>query len=200
MKQLLPTVVLGLGVLCIIGCDKKETQTTQTDQNSSNSSSAKQYHQYTASDIVEMNEVDLLLAIKECGFENKRVLTFTKRLKDIVPDKNKELGNALKQDYTFDWYATTMVHLKLSEQMFRALEMLEEADQVSKAVDSLEVAWAESDLHTILKLSFYNEDVDADLTAIEESMSEEKQQEIIIDTVPVKALAAKLLEQSEPNK
>lgn len=200
MKQLLLTVVLGLGVLCIIGCDKKETQTVQTDQSSSNSSSAKQYRQYKASDIVEMNEVDLLLAIKECGFENKRVLTFTKRLKDIVPDKNKELGNALKQDYTFDWYAITMVTLKTSEQMYRALNMLDVADDVSKAVDSLELAWSESDLHSILKLRFYNQNIDAQLKSITDNLSEEEQQKLTVNTIPVKALAQKLLEQGDPNK
>lgn len=199
MKQLLPTVFLGLGVFCIIGCDKKEPQTTQTNQNSNNSSSAKKYIQYTASDIVEMNEVDLLLAIKESGYEGKGVLVFTEKLKDIAPETNKILGNTLKQDYTFDWYSRQMLALKMAEQQFRALDMINDADKVNKAVESLEIAWLEGDLHEILYASFYNIDIDAALNNIAEKMSEEEQQQLSVDTRPVKALAERLLKQTQSN-
>ena len=200
MKQLLPTVFLWLGILCIIGCDKKETQTTQTNQNSSNSSSAKQYSQYTASYIVEMNEVDLLLAIKESGYDDKGVLVFTKKLKDIAPETNKILGNAFMQDQTFDWYSMQMLALKMAEQQFRALDMINDADKVNKAVESLETAWLESDLHEILYASFYNIELDTFLNDIFENMSEERQLQITIDLVPVEELAKRLLEQAETEK
>lgn len=199
MKQLLPTVFLGLGILCIIGCDKKETQTNETNQNSSNYSSAKQYSQYTASDIVEMNEVDLLLVIKESGYDDKGVLVFTEKLKDIAPETNKILGNALKQDYTFDWYSIQMLALKMAEQQFRALDMINDADKVNKAVESLEIAWLEGDLHEILYASFYNIDLEAALNNIAEKMSEEEQQQLSIDNRPVKALAERLLKQTQSN-
>jgi hypothetical protein len=197
MKQLLPTVFLGLGILCIIGCDKKETQTTQTNQDSSNSSSSKQYSQYTASDIVEMNEVDLLLAIKKSGFDDKGVLVFTEKLKE--PETNKILGNTFKQDYTFDWYSTQMLALKMAEQQFRALDMIKDADKVNKAVESLEIAWLEGNLHEILYASFYNLDIDAILNNITEKMSEEEKQQLSVDTRPVKALAERLLKQTQSN-
>jgi ankyrin repeat protein len=142
---------------------------------------------------------DLLHAIGETGYDEKRVLVFTERLKDIAPEMNKKLGDALKQDYTFDWYASNMVVLKLSEQQFRALQMLDEADRVSKAVDSLELAWSESDLHSILKLGFYNQDIDAQLNSITDNLSEQERQKLNVNTIPVKALAQKLLEQGHPN-
>jgi len=199
MKQLLPIVFLGLGILCIIGCDKKDTQTTQTNQDSSNSSSAKQYSQYTASDIVEMNEVDLMLAIKESGYDDKGVLVFIEKLKDIAPETNKILGNAFKQDYTFDWYSTQMLALKMAEQQFRALDMINDADKVNKAVESLEIAWLEGDLHEILYASLYNIDIDATLNNIAEKMSEEERQQLSVDNRPVKALAERLLKQTQSN-
>lgn len=199
MKQLLPTVFLWLGILCIFGCDKKETQTTETNQNSSNYSSAKQYRQYTASDIVEMNEVDLLLVIKESGYDDKGVLVFTEKLKDIAPETNKILGNALKQDYTFDWYSIQMLALKMAEQQFRALDMINDADKVNKAVESLEIAWLEGDLHEILYASFYNIDLEAALNNIAEKMSEEERQQLSVDNRPVKALAERLLKQTQSN-
>lgn len=199
MKQLLPTVFLWLGILCIFGCDKKETQTTETNQNSSNYSSAKQYRQYTASDIVEMNEVDLLLVIKESGYDDKGVLVFTEKLKDIAPETNKILGNALKQDYTFDWYSIQMLALKMAEQQFRALGMINDADKVNKAVESLEIAWLEGDLHEILYASFYNIDLEAALNNIAEKMSEEERQQLSVDNRPVKALAERLLKQTQSN-
>ncbi len=198
-KQLLPTVFLGLGILCIIGCDKKETQTTETNQNSSNYSSAKQYSQYTASDIVEMNEVDLLLAIKESGYDDKGVLVFTKKLKDIAPETNKMLGKAFMQDQTFDWYSMQMLALKMAEQQFRALDMINDADKVNKAVESLEIAWLEGDLHEILYASFYNIDLEASLNNIAEKMSEEEQRQLSVDTRPVKTLAERLLKQNQSN-
>ena len=197
MKQLLPTLFLGLGILCIIGCDKKETQTNETNQNSSNYSSSKQYSQYTASDIVEMNEVDLLLVIKESGYDDKGVLVFTEKLKDIAPETNKILGNALKQDYTFDWYSVQMIALKMAEQGFRALDMINEADKVNKAVESLETAWLEGDLHEILYASFYNIELEAIQNDIVENMSEEEQQKLSIDMRPVKALSKRLLKEAE---
>ncbi len=199
MKQLLPTVFLGLGILCIIGCDKKETQTTETNQNSSNYSSAKQYSQYTASDIIEMNEVDLLLVIKESGYDDKGVLVFTEKLKDIAPETNKILGNALKQDYTFDWYSKQMLALKMAEQQFRALDMINDADKVNKSVESLEIAWLEGDLHEILYASFYNIYLEAALNNIAEKMSKEEQRQLSVDTRPVKTLAERLLKQNQSN-
>ncbi len=199
MKQILPTVFIVLGVLCNIGCDKKETQTNQTSQDSSNSSSPKQYSQYTASDIVEMNEVDLLLAIKEFGYDDKGVLVFTEKLKDIAPETNKILGNTFKQDYTFDWYSIQMLALKMAEQQFRALDKINDADKANKAVDSLEIAWLEGDLHEILYASFYNIDIEAALNNIAEKMSEEEQQQLSVDNRPVKALAERLLKQNQSN-
>ena len=198
-KQLLPTVFLGLGILCVIGCDKKETQATKTNQNNSNSSSAKQYNQYTANDIVGINEIDLLLAIKESGYDDKGVLVFTEKLKDIAPETNKMLGNAFKQDYTFDWYSIQMLALKMAEQQFRALDMINDADKVNKAVESLEIAWLEGDLHEILYASFYNIDLEVALNNIGEKMSDEEQQQLSVDTRPVKALAERLLKQTQSN-
>ena len=197
MKQLLPAVFIGLGILCIIGCDKKETQATKTNQNSSNYSSSKQNSQYAASGIVEMNEVDLLLAIKESGYDDKKVLVFTEKLKDIAPETNKMLGSALEQDYTFDWYSMQMLALKMAEQQFKALGMIKDADKVNKAVKSLEIAWLEGDLHEILYASFYNIELEAVLNNIVEKMSEEELQQLSIDNRPVKALAEKLLKQSQ---
>jgi hypothetical protein len=83
--------------------------------------------------------------------------------------------------------------------MFRALEMLDEADRASKAVDSLELAWSENDLHSILKLGFYNQDIDTVLKDKEKNMSEEDRQKLSVNTIPVKVLAQKLREQGEPN-
>jgi ankyrin repeat protein len=142
---------------------------------------------------------DLLLAIEEIGYSKKDVLVFTERLKNIAPETNKKLGADLKKEYTFEWYANNMLSLKWAEQMFRALEMSDEADRVSKAVESLELAWSESDLHSILSLRFYNEDIDAQLNAIAEKLSEEERKKLTVDSIPVKALAQKLLEQADPN-
>ena len=197
MKQLLPAVFIGLGILCIIGCDKKETQATKTNQNSSNYSSSKQNSQYAASGIVEMNEVDLLLAIKESGYDDKKVLVFTEKLKDIAPETNKMLGSALEQDYTFDWYSMQMLALKMAEQQFRALGMVKDADKINRAVESLETAWLESDLHEILYASFYNIELETVLNDIVENMSDEEQQHLSIDNRPVKALAERLLKQTQ---
>ena len=90
---------------------------------------------------------DLLHAIGETGYDDKEVLIFTERLKDIAPKMNKELGSALKQDFTFDWYVSIMLALKTSELQFRALDMIDDADKVNKAIESLEIAWSQNDLH-----------------------------------------------------
>jgi ankyrin repeat protein len=142
---------------------------------------------------------DLLRSISEADYDDKRVLVFTERLKDIAPEMNKKLGDALKQEYGFGWYAQTLVTLKMAEQMSKALKMLDEADQISKAVDSLELAWSESDLHSILRLRFYSQDIDKQLDSVADNLSEEERGELTVDVVPVKALAQKLLKQGDPN-
>ncbi len=142
---------------------------------------------------------DLLRSISEADYDDKRVLVFTGRLKVIAPEMNKKLGDALKQEYGFDWYAQTLVSLKMAEQMSKALKMLDEADQISKAVDSLELAWSESDLHSILRLRFYNQDIDKQLDSVADNLSEEERGKLTVDVVPVKALAQKLLKQGDPN-
>ena len=143
---------------------------------------------------------DLLHAIGETGYNDKGVIVLTKRLKDIAPEINKKLGNALKQDYTFDWYVSNMLALKTSELQFRALDTIDDADKVNKAIESLEIAWSQGDLHEILKMSFYAEDLDTVLNNITEKMSEEEKQQITVDTVPLKELAKRLFEQSETKK
>ena len=130
---------------------------------------------------------DLLHAIGETGYDDKGVLVFTKTLKGIAPETNKILGSALKQDYTFEWFSIQMLALKMAEQQFRALDMINDADKVNKAIESLETAWSESDLHEILYASFYNIDLEAVLNNIVEKMSEEEQQ-LSVDNRPVKAL------------
>ncbi len=143
---------------------------------------------------------DLLHAIGETGYNDKGVIVLTKRLKDIAPEINKKLGNALKQDYTFDWYVSNMLALKTSELQFRALDMIDDADKVNKAIESFEIAWSQGDLHEIIKMSFYAEDLDTFLNDITEKMSEEQQQQLTVDTVPLKELAKRLLEQAETKK
>jgi len=140
---------------------------------------------------------DLLHAIGETGYDDKGVLVFTERLKDIAPETNKILGNALKQDYTFDWYSVQMLALKMAEQQFRALDMINDADKVNKAVESLETAWLESNLHEILYASFYNIELESVLNDIAENMSEEERQQLSVDNRPVKALAESLLKQDK---
>ena len=145
-----------------------------------------------------MKEVrDLLYTIGETGYDDKEVLVLTERLKHITPEMNKELGNILKQDYTFDWYSMQMIALKMAEQQFRALDMINDADKVNKAVESLEAAWLESDLHEILYANFYNIELETVLNEIYENMSEEEQQQPSVDTRPVKVLAERLLKQAE---
>ena len=102
---------------------------------------------------------DLLHAIGETGFDDKGVLVFTEKLKDISPETYKEVGNALKQDFTFEWYSLQMLALKMSEQQFRALDMIDNADEVSKVIELLETSWLEGDLHGILYANFYNIDI-----------------------------------------
>jgi len=140
---------------------------------------------------------DLLRAISENGYDDKGVLVLTERLKKIAPEMNKILGSEFKQDYTFDWYSMQMLALKMAEQQFRALDMINDTDKVNKAVESLETAWLESDLHEILYANFYNIELETVLNEIYENMSEEEQQQISVDTVPVKALAERLLKQAE---
>ena len=141
-----------------------------------------------------MKEIrDLLSSIEETGYNDKRVIVLTERLKKNAPELNKKLGEGLKQDCKFDWYSAVMLGLKMAEQMFRALEMLDKADQVSKAIDSLELAWSESDLHSILKLKFYNEDIDTVLKDKEKNMSEEERKKLNIDIAPVKVLSDRLI-------
>lgn len=140
---------------------------------------------------------DLLHAIGERDYGDKGVLALTERLKRIAPEINRQLGNALKQDYTFEWFSMQMLALKMAEQQFRALDMINDADKVNKALESLETSWLESDLHEILYASFYNLDLETVLNDIVEKMSEEEQQKLTVDTVPVKELAKRLLDQAE---
>ena len=90
-----------------------------------------------------------------------------------------------------------MLALKLSEQGFRSLDMIDVANKVNKAVESLEIAWSQSDAHEILNMSFYAIDVDATLNTKEENMSEQQLQQLSIDMRPVKALAERLRKQAE---
>jgi ankyrin repeat protein len=49
-----------------------------------------------------MKEIrDLLSSIGETGYNDKRVIVLTERLKKNAPEINKQLGAALKQEYTF---------------------------------------------------------------------------------------------------
>ena len=146
-----------------------------------------------------MKEVrDLLNTVAEVGYDDKEVLVLTEKLKGIAPETNRILGDALKEDYTFDWYVTQMVALKMAEQMFRAVAMVDDADKVNKAVKSLETGWTEGDLHEILCARFYNIELETVQGDILENMSE-GEQKISVDTRPVKALAEKLRKQAQTN-
>ncbi len=140
---------------------------------------------------------NLLHSIKETGFDDKVVLIFTKTLKDIAPETNKMLGNAFKQDYSFDWFSLQMLALKMAELQFKALGMINDADKVKKAVESLETAWLESDTHEILYANFYNIELETVFDGIIQNMSEEEQQQLSYDTRPLKALAERLLKQDK---
>ena len=199
MNKLLLGVIGSFVCLSMSSCDNNDQHSPSKEYDNNAVSTSQPHIEHNQDDINEVSEFELLLAINKLGYNNKDVLVYTERLKAVAPDSNKELGRALKQGYTFDWYAMTMLTLKTSEQMYRALSRLNDANDLSKAVEALEVAWAEDDLHSILKLSFYNEEIDTELNAIVESMSEEQQQKLNVDAVPIKALAAKLLEQGDPN-
>ena len=147
-----------------------------------------------------MKEVsDLLHAIEEAG-SDEEMLVFAEKLKDIAPEMNKKMGNELKQEYTFDWYSRIMLALKMSEQQFRALDMINDANEVNKVVASLEAAWSQGDWHDMLYAKLYALKIDTVLNNIVENMSEEQKQQITIDTIPLKELAQRLLEQSETKK
>lgn len=147
-----------------------------------------------------MKEIhDLLSSIEETGYKDKKVLVLTERLKKIAPEINKKLGDELKKDYKFEWYSMQMLALKTAEQLFRALNMINDADKVNKTVESFETAWLESDLHEILYADFYNKELETVLNNITENMSEEERQKLTVDIAPVKALAQKLREQGDPN-
>lgn len=181
--------VLTAIVFVLAGCDSDENQAVQ---------SKKAYNEYTVGEVEEMSVAELLLVIKELGYGDGFVVIFTDRLKEIAPETNKELGNAFKQDYTFDWYADKMIKLKTSEQIFRALKWNEQVNKASRAGETLERAWAQSDLNLILDKSFYAEHSHTLSNNFKNNMSD-RQQQLNIDRSPVKALTRKLLEQGDPN-
>ena len=182
--------VLTAIVFVSAGCGSNDKETEQPE---------KTYYEYTVGDVEEMSEAELLVAIKELGYGDNFAVIFADRLKEISPETNKKLGDAFKEDYTFDWYADKMLKLKTSEQTFIALKMTEYANKASQKAETLERAWAHSDLYLILDTSLYAEYIETLLTKIKDNMPEEQRQQLKVDTSPVKALATKLLEQGDPN-
>jgi hypothetical protein len=184
------SAVLTTIVFVSAGCDSNDKEAEQSE---------KTYYEYTIGDVEDMSEAELLVAIEELGYGDSFVTIFADRLKEISPETNKKLGDAFKRDYTFDWYADKMLKLKTSEQTFIALKMAGSADKASQKAETLERAWAHSDLYLILDTSFYAEGLEISLSNVKKYLPEDQRQQLKIDTGPVKALAKKLLEQGDPN-